>query len=197
MHEQNQKQSLKSNSAFRQPVIFVLTLFVIFAVLYSSGYIVMGLSCKTGRYSPFVADYLNYVEGYRRLLLNSASWLLKVFSVSNYVSQNYIQVQNGVRLRLNDACMGLAILSFLWAFCLAFPSPWRFRIMQALSGTIFFSLLNVGRVASLAVLLSNTSRFSYYHLIDQHMIANIVLYAALFWYLYRRYRDIEPTVSVQ
>lgn len=169
---------------------FLIALSALFSLFYGASFVVIGLSAKPGWYSSLVAQRLNYVEAYRQLLLESASFVLRLISVPNYVAGNFIKVEGGVRLHLNNSCLGFGVLSFLWAYCLSFPARWSLRIRQLVLGSIVFFLLNASRLVVLSVLYSYTAKFSLARVIDHHFIANVVLYIVLLAYLYASFRNV-------
>ena len=72
----------------------------------------------------------------------------------------YDAANNGTLLRLNGGgavrvlrgCDGLQPMGFYLLAVLAFPAPWKRRLLGALAGLLLFPVLNVLRISNLAVL---------------------------------------------
>jgi exosortase/archaeosortase family protein len=175
------KRNKKGNIA---AIIFIAKLVVLYFLFVGVNKFAYSALTPTGKfYNFYFSSYLNYIQGLRTSLIVPAAYLIRAFGFDTYYNNTDIMVLNGTILRVNYDCLGLNVFSFLTAFTLAFPSQLRSKIKLFTVGIFTVYLLNIIRIAGLAILLSTfpaqQANFSYHH-----EVFNIVVYAVIFTLLY-------------
>ncbi|MBC6113130.1 exosortase Y [Pedobacter fastidiosus] len=128
-------------------------------------------------------------------MIKPAVWIIKLFGFYAIHNDSDVMVVSGPYLRINYSCLGLGVMSFLVAFVLAFPAPWKSTLKMMVVGLITIYVLNICRISGLGVLLgffqSQRNNFTYHH-----EIFNIIVYICIFVMLYlwikRNTRSILP-----
>lgn len=196
MNEITPEQARKQ--ANRKSIQFIIALFVLY-ILFSQGNLFMNsVMSEGGRfYNPYIAEHFNYIQGLKTALIKPAVWIIKLFGFYAIHNDMDVLVVNGPYLRINYSCLGLGVMSFLAAFVLAFPAPWKSTLKMLVIGLISIYLLNIGRIAGLGLLFgffqSQRNYFEYHH-----EIFNVLVYILIFIMLYfwiKRNTKRNPTVQ--
>lgn len=170
--------------ANRKSIKFIIALFALY-ILFSQGNLFMNSVMSPGArfYSPYIAEHFDYIQGLKTALIKPAVWIIKLFGFYAIHNEMDVLVVNGPLLRINYSCLGLGVMSFLAAFVLAFPAPWKSTLKMLVIGLIAIYLLNIGRIAGLGLLFglvhSQRNYFEYHH-----EIFNILVYIMIFIMLY-------------
>lgn len=170
--------------ANKKAIKFVVALFILY-ILFSQGNLFMNSVMTPGSrfYNAYIADHFDYIQGLKTALIVPAVWIIKAFGFYAIYNEMDVMVVSGPYLRVNYSCLGLGVMSFLAAFVLAFPAPWKSTFKMLIIGFIAIYVLNVLRIAGLGVLLgffkSQRNNFSYHH-----EIFNIIVYVCIFTMLY-------------
>ncbi len=179
--EQSIDDKKKAN---KKATIFVVKL-LFFYLLFSQGNLFMNSVTSEGAkyYNEFIATNLNYIQLLKSALILPAVWIIKLFGFYAIYNEMDIMVVDGPWLRINYACLGLGVMSFLAAFVIAFPAQLKAKLKLFAIGIVMIYLLNVARIAALGVLLgffkSQRRNFTYHH-----EIFNIIVYICVFILLY-------------
>ncbi|PWS31704.1 exosortase Y [Pedobacter paludis] len=182
MNEIELKQAKRQ--ADRKALKFIVALFILY-ILFSQGNLFMNSVMSPGSrfYNAFIADHFNYIQGLKTALIVPAVWIIKLFGFYAIYNDSDVMVVAGPYLRINYSCLGLGVMSFLTAFVLAFPAPWKSTFKMMIIGLITIYVLNICRIAGLGVLLgffqSQRNNFTYHH-----EIFNIIVYICIFVMLY-------------
>jgi exosortase/archaeosortase family protein len=155
--------------------LFVLKFLFYFILFYGLSYAAIALSVSGGYYIPFIEKHFNYVSGLRRLLVNVARYIASGFGYTCHVSGYTLYVNGGVGVHVGVSCAGIGLISFWWAFVLAFPQTLKMKLAYLTIGSAVIMLLNVIRVAGLAIVYTRYGRQT----VDHHLLFNIVAYAVL------------------
>jgi len=170
--------------ADKKAIKFVIALFILY-MLFSQGNLFMNSVMSPGSrfYNPFLAEHFNYIQGLKTALIKPAVWIIKLFGFYAIHNEQDVMVVNGPYLRVNYSCLGLGVMSFLTAFVLSFPATWKSTLRMLIIGIITIYILNVMRIAGLAILLglfkSQRNNFTYHH-----EVFNIIVYICIFILLY-------------
>ena len=170
--------------ANKKAIKFVFALFILY-ILFSQGNLFMNSVMSPGSrfYNVYIADHFDYIQGLKTALIVPAVWIIKAFGFYAIHNEMDVMVVSGPYLRVNYSCLGLGVMSFLAAFVLAFPAPWKSTFKMLVIGFIAIYVLNVLRIAGLGVLLgffkSQRNNFTYHH-----EIFNIIVYICIFAMLY-------------
>ncbi len=157
---------------------FVCSFTVLFSAMAFINHAFISLTTEGGYYNAWVAKYLDYVSLYRSVLLKSAGAVTGLFGYDYRVDMYHLYINNNSGVRMVYSCIGLNILSFWAAFTLSFPNTRTSKLKYCLSGLIAISLLNVMRIATLAMV--RTLHDFKHSQFDHHLIFNIVVYLFIF-----------------
>lgn len=172
------------NNANRAAILFVVKL-LFFYFLFSQGNLFMNsVMSEGGRfYNATIAAHLNYIQALKSALIVPAVWIIKLFGFYVIHNEMDVMVVDGPHLRINYACLGLGVMSFLAAFVVAFPAKLKAKWQLLVFGLLLIYVLNVLRIVALGVLLgifkSQRQNFTYHH-----EVFNILVYICLFIVLY-------------
>jgi len=119
-------------------------------------------------------------------------WLIHLFDGSVVASGNQIiNAASGGGIEIVAGCNGVEAVIILVACVLAFPAPWRSRLIGLVLGFLAIQSLNTVRIISLFYLHEwNKVWFDWFH----HYLwqALIILDALVFFLLYLRYLPPDP-----
>ncbi|MDQ7947312.1 MAG: archaeosortase/exosortase family protein [Pedobacter sp.] len=175
---QDQKQ------ANRQAIIFVVKL-LFFYLLFSQGNLFMNsVTSPYGRFhNEYIAAHFNYIQWLKSALIVPAVWIIRLFGFYAIHNEMDVLIVNGPYLRINYACLGIGVMSFLVAFVIAFPAQLKAKWKLLIFGLLLIYVLNVLRIVALGVLLgwfeSSRRNFTYHH-----EVFNIIVYICIFILLY-------------
>ncbi len=113
-----------------------------------------------------------------------SAWLIRSFDTSVIAYANIIQdLDNGFAVSIEAGCNGVEAAIVLFAAMLAFPSPWRYRLLGMGIGFLTVQTLNIGRIITLFYLGQwSQTLFEWAHLyIWQALIMLDVLLVFLVW----------------
>lgn len=182
MSEISQKEAKKQ--ANRKAIKFIVALFTLY-ILFSQGNLFINSVMSEGGkyYNAYIAHNFDYIQGLKTALIKPAVWIIKLFGFYAIHNEMDVLVVNGPYLRINYSCLGLGVMSFLTAFVLAFPAPWKSTFKMLVIGLITIYILNVCRIAGLGLLFgffqSQRNYFEYHH-----EIFNVIVYIIIFIMLY-------------
>lgn len=169
---------------FNKELVKYLVKFIgCFCILYYGTFAIIGLSAPDNYYSAFAAHYLNFVEPLRHLLLLFSQALLSLLGYdSTFKDFDTLCLIKGSGVRLNNACIGLGVISFWIAFVFANRGAWQKKTVWVMIGCLAICTLNTFRI-SLLVLASNNN-WSFPFGWDHHDWFNIATYACIFLMIY-------------
>ena len=166
--EHAQRDMIKSKA-----VKFPVTFLTLFLVLY---YFNIGFfsitSPESDNYNAFIAQNFNYIRLLRDILLVSTSFLLKCLGFGTVFNGYELRVAGHGGIRLIYSCLGLGVMSFFTAFVLAYPKAFRQKIIFLICGLVAIQLLNILRMAIVALFWGRAAQ----RLIDHHIIFNTIIY---------------------
>jgi len=162
------------------PIKFALWFISLFVAFYYFNILFFGITSPGNYYSPFLADHLNYIYVLRWLLLHCSAFILNCLGFATVVNNYELLVAGHGIIRLVYTCLGLGVLSFFSAFVLAYPKPWKAKIIFLLAGIVSIELLNVIRFVLLALFWDKHSGT----IVDHHTIFNILIYIIISISLY-------------
>jgi len=134
-------------------------------------------------YSPFLANYLNYIAGIRFLILLGTKAILCVLGINSYLESNQIiRIVNGPGVNLWLPCLGLGIISFWFAFVLSHKDTWQRKFWWCSFGLIAISIINCVRIVML--LISLNSNWEENQSFDHHDLFNLSAYILIYFLVY-------------
>lgn len=137
----------------------------------------------------FWVEQLNNVHAhliipFTEIIAQISVWIVQLFddgvTVQGVILQ---QVDSGFAVSIQSGCNGVEAVLTLTAALLAFPAPWKFKILGIVSGFFAVELLNIARIISLFYLGQwDQDVFEWAHLyIWQALIMLDVLIIFLLW----------------
>ncbi|RZK12568.1 MAG: exosortase/archaeosortase family protein [Flavobacterium sp.] len=164
-------------------LLYLLKFCCIFCIFYFGTLLIIGLSSKENVYSPFVANYLDYVTLLRNLILNCSNFLLQKFNYSTVWDDQFtLGIEGGKSVRVVYSCVGYGVMSFWSAFILANDGSAKRKASWFFGGFTMLLMLNILRIFLLILAINAKSSFSIQ--IDHHVIFNVVAYGLIFLLIY-------------
>jgi len=179
------EQSIDNKKKANKTAILFVVKLLIFYFLFSQGNLFMNSVMSVGGrfYNEDITANFNYIQALKSALIIPAVWIIKLFGLYAIHNEMDVMVVNGPYLRVNYACLGLGVVSFLSAFVIAFPARLKAKFKLLAIGLIMIYVLNVLRIAALGILLglfhSQRNNFTYHH-----EVFNIIVYICIFMLLY-------------
>ncbi len=171
-----------SNAKTNPYIKFLLMFIGLYVLLYYFNLFWIGLTAPGGLYWEFAAKYLNYIHGFRSILLAATAGILKLLGYTVRIQEYTIMALNKGGIQLVYSCLGFSVMSFFIAFVIAWPGkPIKNKLGFALIGLVFIQVLNISRFV-LLTLFWNGSVLN--GLMDHHDLYNIVLYGLLLLMVY-------------
>lgn len=168
---------LKKNN---EPIRFTIIFLALFFIFYYFNIFFFGVTSEGRHYSAFLNHHLNYIDWLRRLLLQCSSKILDWLGYRVITSKYQLLVVGSGAIRLVYTCLGFGIMSFFAAFVLAYPKPWKPKLIFLLAGLFTIQLLNVIRFVLLALFWNRRTQ----QIIDHHTVFNIIIYIIIVIGLY-------------
>jgi exosortase H (IPTLxxWG-CTERM-specific) len=132
--------------------------------------------------TPWAQDW--FVLPWTSVLASISTWIVTLFD-GNVVAAGKIMrsTTNGFAVSIEAGCNGVEATLVLLAAMLAFPAPWKHKVIGLIIGILAVQLLNILRVVSLFYLGQwNYDAFEYAHLyVWQALIMLDVLVVWLIW----------------
>lgn len=175
------------NQALRFVVIFL----VLFLLFYYGNKFYFSVTTPGRRYNEWLALHLNYIAGLRHLLLGCSKRCLQLMGFTALTNDQELMVVGRNTLQMVYTCLGLGVLSFFAAFVIAYPKPWRPKLIFLIVGMVVIELLNVCRLILLVLFWSSRNQ----RVIDHHTIFNILIYIiiAITLYFWVKDKKLTPT----
>ena len=166
-------------------ILFLLKLVIIFLIFDYFFLFLIGASVKGGIYIPLLEKY-NIIHLIRDTFLHSAGLIISLFGYSYTITRDLLSIHGGSGVILGYSCYGFSITSMFLALILAYPRPIRTKWLTLVVGLLTIFILNVFRIAGLAIIYTKSSQPSLRN-IDHHMVFNIIVYLVIFgiyyWYV--------------
>ncbi len=156
----------------------------------------IGITTPGGYYVAFAGKYMDYISGFRNLLLNSSKLLLQAIGYDVYLKDGYtIKLVNGRGVKIVYSCLGYGVISFWIAFVFANKTSFWQMIRWMFIGVLVIILVNVFRISLLVIAINKhwPSLFNF----DNHTWFNIVAYSFIFIMMYLFDRSERKTNQSQ
>ena len=132
--------------------------------------------------TPWAQQWL--IEPWTGALASISTWIVTLFDGSVTAAGKVMRsTTNGFAVSIEAGCNGVEATLVLLAAMLAFPAPWRYKVLGLVVGVLAVQLLNILRVISLFYLGQwNYDVFEWAHLyVWQALIMLDVLVVWLIW----------------
>lgn len=126
------------------------------------------------------------------LLADVSGFLIKLWD-DGVVTQDIVirSVENGFAVAIAPGCDGIEAVIILVAAIVAFPSPWKHKLVGIAIGFVCIQALNLVRIISLFYLGQwNRTAFDWFHLYIWQAL--IILDALVVWLIWLKYLPKQP-----
>jgi exosortase H (IPTLxxWG-CTERM-specific) len=157
-------------------------------------FLILQLALFTAELTPPMQQYvvIPFTEGIAAV----SAWLVQIFD-DRVLSQGIVlrDLDSGFAVAIQAGCNGVEAMIVLIAAIVAFPSPWKHKLIGLLAGFFAIQAMNLARIISLFYLGQwNKTAFEWAHLyIWQALIMLDVLIVFLIWL--RTLPSREPSVE--
>jgi exosortase/archaeosortase family protein len=166
------------NPSFR----FVILFLGLFFLLYYFNIFYMGITAPGNYYSSFLDEHLNYISGFRHILIAISAWVLRLFDYQVYTSDTTLHALNAGGINVVYSCLGFGVMSFFTAFVIAWPErSVRSKLLFIPAGLLLIQILNIARFILITLFWRQSP---YRSMIDHHTLFNIILYGILLASIY-------------
>jgi exosortase/archaeosortase family protein len=141
----------------------------------------IGITTPGGIYIKWLDINMNYIKYWRTYdILFTRQILIGLGYEVRYTTYT-ILVSGRAGFKLVYSCLGYGVMSFFFAFVMAYPKPWFHKTLFLLYGLIFIQSLNIIRFTCISIYWTAPQRSSF---IDHHVIFNAIIYALISIILY-------------
>lgn len=173
------KAFIKNNSF----LIYLLKFLGIFCLLYYGTLAVIGVAAPGGIYSPFVANYFDYVSWLKLSLIHAVGFILSFFQIQTHTEPGFlIRINGGRSVIIAMSCVGYGVYSFWIAFVAANKGKFLKKILWAVFGVLALWLINVIRITLFLVAINKGWPMPLG--IDHHTWFNIFAYLLIFFMIW-------------
>ena len=156
-------------------------------------FLVMLVLLFVAELTPIVEHWV--IEPFTGILAHASAWLIDVFEPSTISMGKRIQNADGSFIvSIERGCNGIEAVIILISAIIAFPAPWKHRLIGLVAGFIAIQLLNLVRIVSLFFLgLWSQVWFEWFHLYLWQAL--IVLDALIVFLIWLRFLPHKPSPS--
>jgi exosortase/archaeosortase family protein len=173
---------------------FVIKFLLVFAVLYFGTIMIIGLAAPGRYYSPFVAQYLDYVSWIKRSLIKATALILDMFGIQTKAAPGFVlRIVHGRGVIIAMSCVGYGVYSFWIAYVAANTGRLVKKAGWIIAGVLLLWLINVIRITLFLVAVNKGWPMPLG--IDHHTWFNIFAYLAIFLMMYsfeKRLNKAQP-----
>lgn len=173
----NLMKFLTKNPSYRFVLVFLITYLILdyFTILF------MGITAPGNYYSSFLDDHLNYVRGFRILLITITAGILRLMGHQVITSDTMLHAYHVGGFNIVYSCLGFGVMSFFVAFVVAYPKSLKSKLIFIPSGLLLIQLLNIARLLMITLYWRKSFFFGK---IDHHTLFNAILYFTLLIIIY-------------
>ncbi|HUH33196.1 MAG TPA: exosortase/archaeosortase family protein, partial [Daejeonella sp.] len=141
-----------------------------------------GITAPGNYYSQFLDEHLNYISGFRNLLIGISAWIIRIFGYQVFTSDTTLHALNAGGINVVYSCLGFGVMSFFVAFVIAWPQrSLNSKLWFIPAGLFLIQALNIARFIMITLFWRNSP---YRSVIDHHTLFNVILYAILLASIY-------------
>lgn len=140
--------------------------------------------------TPFVERWV--IEPFTGILAHTCAWIIDLFESSTISMGKRIQNADGTFIvSIERGCNGIEAVIILISAIIAFPAPWKHRLIGLVAGFLAIQALNLVRIVSLFFLgLWSPVWFEWFHLYLWQAL--IVLDALIVFLVWLRFLPQKP-----
>ena len=162
---------------------FCIKFFIWFLIFYFGTKAIIGLSSPTGNYISFVAQYLDYVSGLKRLIIFTVKILLSLFGIEAVALPEFrVGIVGGKAVIVAMSCVGYMVYSVWLAYVIASDAPTKLKWLWAIFGLLILFLINCTRIA--AFLYTHNKGTTMPLGLDHHTWFNLLAYTMILVMIY-------------
>lgn len=167
---------------------FIMLFILLYLVFNYFNEFYIGITSPGGLYVPFLDEHLNYIAWWRNFSIESTAAILRWLGHTVLTNDIQLKIIGGGGFRLVYSCLGYGVMSVFAAFCISYPSPFKYRYAFLLGGLVFIQLLNIARFVLLSLYWDRRNPLFG---MDHHDLFNIFIYVLLLFvcYLWIRYSN--------
>ena len=162
-------------------VLFASTLYLVWYVLYEF-------------YLKIHTSFDEVVIGNLVFLTKKLLHLLgyKLTSYSDVAYSNVVQIVDSLGVTVGAPCDGIVLLALFTVFIIAFPGSWKHKLWFLPAGLISIHLINVLRIAALAIIVDiNPAWLDFNH--DYTFTILVYAYVFFLWYIWvNKFSPLKP-----
>lgn len=136
---ENRIKSILKSFAIRSVILFITWLIAYYGFIEPQGTANAWLTSKVTSCTKIGLNVLGYDTSYNRKDRDT-----------NY-SEKYIYINNQPVVSVADPCNGLELIALFIGFLLAFPGPWKWKVIFMSIGSVIIFIINVIREIVLAL----------------------------------------------
>lgn len=152
-----------------------------FSLLYYFTLFFIGSTAKGGIYVGFLDQHFNYIRWWRNLSIESTAAIIELLGFTVYTNKTQLAVLGRSGFTLVYECLGYGVMSAFTAFVIAFPKPFKSKIVFLFGGLMLIQALNILRFVLLSLFWNRGKSFFG---LDQHDLFNITIYLILMIVIY-------------
>ena len=162
-------------------VLFASTLYLVWYVLYEF--------------------YIKIHTSFDEVVINNLVFLTKKFlhflgykltSYSDAAYSSVVQIVDSLGITVGTPCDGIVLLALFTVFIIAFPGSWKHKLWFLPAGLISIHLINVLRIAALAIIVDiNPAWLDFNH--DYTFTILVYAYVFFLWYIWvNKFSPLKP-----
>ena len=158
---------------------FVAKFLLLFVVFYYGTIAWIGIAAPGGVYSPFVAQWLDYVSWIKQSLMAGTGSLVGLFGHKTVMEPGFlirIIGKRGVYIAMD--CVGYGVYSFWAAYVLANACSVARKVGWVIGGVLLLWMINVVRISMFLVAINQNRAMPFG--IDHHTWFNLAAYVLIF-----------------
>jgi len=142
---------------------------------------------------PFVYNNLNFVKGYRNILLQGSKYFIESLSyTANVHDQYFIQINKKSQVQLVYSCLGFDIISFWVSFILSNLGGFLFKTLWLIGGITALTILNILRLS--LILICNYWNYPSLLPFNHHTTYNVISYLVIFLLIWRYLKSLDKKI---
>jgi exosortase/archaeosortase family protein len=141
----------------------------------------IGITTPGGIYIKWLDINLNYIKYWRAFDIQLTRKILIGLGYEVKYTTYTVLVTGRAGFKLVYSCLGYGVMSFFFAFVMAYPRPWIYKTLFLLYGLTLIQILNLIRLTWISIYWT-APKFG--KLLDHHTVFNLIIYSTIIIILY-------------
>ena len=164
-------------------LVFCARFLIGFLIFYFGTRAIIGLSSPSGNYSPFVAQYLDFVTALKKLLIYFVQIILTNFCVNASQGPEFrVGIVGGKSVIVSMSCVGYIVYSVWIAYVIASDTATRLKWFWVFFGLFILFFINCIRITAFLYTYNKGTTMPLG--LDHHTWFNLLAYLAIFVMIY-------------